>query len=390
MQKLDQSGDHNLQAMHRFSKLYGWPQFVKDASLADDVICHDQRSNLYADPRAQRQFPIHTKAATYVSYAFFLENGSQLPPQVRKTVQSRLDKAAGYWGIKAACDELVSKHAAANVDSSPDSCYAIVWANGAGQKERRYPLRNGLEVKAAAAWYCQYENDIRQEFAYDDRATIARKILKRAEELGVDVAEQTEQLEQACGRGLCNPVKAANMIRNRATAADRAPEGARVMLRKLAELVENRPSAFMEPGTMRDLARTLDEFDRTYSLVGKYSELLPAPERVLFEATYTKTSALTDSSCATITGSVYSQDQLSKLSASDVRDAFGDEVARQVCRGLQVDSAKMAELVATLPRPDAVIFDDLMSDRGLLPLTKDATVNPVGFTFSQLKQMAAL
>lgn len=387
VQTLDQAGDTNLQDLHRYRKLYGLPDFAKQADFNEDVVCRDSKATLYADPREPRQFPMHTKAATYVSYMYFLEKQSEVNPKVRDTIQSRLDKAAAYWGIKNDVLELQSKHAAHNKEAYPDDCYAIVWANSSGQKERHYPLRNALEVKAAAIWYRTNEGDIRKEYAFTDRAKIASKILKKAEDFGAAVpAEETELLEQACGRGYCDPTKAAAMIRNRAKAASYMRPGMKALMDKLAEKVANQPKMLLDPASTSQLATVIDEFDRTHNLVDKYSANIPSPESVLFEATVSTLDKIASESTTTLTGSVYTSDQFDKLSAGDVRGVFGDQIASQVCSGLKVDPEKIAELVSTLPRPDAVMFDDLMAEKGVSPIAKDASRS--GFNFSELQALA--
>lgn len=384
---LDQSGDTNVQELNRFNKLYGLPQFVKDANFKTEICCDSRKTSLYADPREVRQFPVHTKAATYVSYMFFLENGRELSPKVRPSVEDRLNKAAEYWGIKNACQALQTKHAAVNTQSLPDSCYAIVWATANGNKDRRYPLDTTLNVKAAAAWYQNFQQQIREEYAYSDRATIASKILKRANDTGAALtAEERELLNRACGRGLCDPVKAASMIRQRARAARSDANETRLM-DKLAEYVQTKSRVFLDPASMRQLADTLDQFDRRHNLVTKYSAMIPPPEDVLFEVTYEQADKFASDSCQTITGSVYTEEQFAKLSASDIRGLFGDDIAEQVCEGLRVSPSKMAELVATLPRPDAEMFDSLMAENGQQPVSKRAS-DRFGLSFAELKQMA--
>jgi hypothetical protein len=78
----------------------------------------------------------------------------------------------------------------------------------------------------------------------------------------------------------------------------------------------------------------------------------------------------------------------SKLSTSDVQDLFGDEITDAVCSGLRIDPVKMAEVAATFPRNEAIMLEQLMSEKGVAPLAKQASTH-LGFTMTQLKQLAA-
>jgi len=54
----DQTSDPNLSALHRYSKLYGLPDFVKSASAAAVYTPEEKKSRLFANPK-NLEFPIH-------------------------------------------------------------------------------------------------------------------------------------------------------------------------------------------------------------------------------------------------------------------------------------------------------------------------------------------
>lgn len=387
---LDQSGDLSFQEMTRIAKLYEFPDFAKQAELSEVIGPDKPHPNVYADVRAPYQFPCHTKAATYVSTAFFLEKQAELSPKVRPLIAERLAKFAEFHGIKNAIRNLNARYVQLNkVAEYPDSTYAIVWVSDAGEKERRYPMRNALEVKSAAEWFHNYLPEIRTQFGFSDRQTIANKILLKSAQFGADIASHRDSLEKHAGKGVCVPKNAANMIRDRIKAAARVSPEMATSMQKLASMVEVRPTVFLDPDSMSQLANTVDQFDRTHGLLNKYSAMIPAPEDVLFSATYTKAAAACDASCSLVTGAVYDRDDFSKLSATDVQDLFGDDVVQNVLTGLHVDPVKMADVAATFPRNDAIILEQLLTDKGIVPMAKNAETH-FGFTMDQLNSMAAL
>lgn len=385
---LDQSGDLTLKETARFAKLYTFPDFAKQAEFSDIIAPEQPKQHLYADIREPFQFPCHTKAATYFSYLFFTEKKSSINQKIVPLIQERLDKFAEYWGIKRAVKDIVDRHNDLNkVGEYPDSDYALVWVSDK-TVERRLPMRNAAEVKAAADWFNNYNKEIRSEFSFKDRQTIANKILDKSAEYGVSLAEHIELLEKAAGRGVCNPKEAEKLITDRVKAASRCTSAMSLQMSKLASMVSSNSAIFFDPATMSELAETIDQFDRTHGLLNKYTDMLPAPEDVLFSATHTKTSELCRDACSLTTGSVYDLNEFSKLSASAVSDLFGDEVANSVCKGLNIDPEKMAEVAATFPRNDATIFEQLLQDAGISPLAKQANTR-TGFSFDQLQALAS-
>ena len=393
MKKLDQTGDTNFRELHQFVRLYDFPEFAKKAELSDIVEPETNSARIFADVRTPHQFPCHNKAAAYVSYIYFLEKQSEINPKVRENIRERLDNFANYWGIGLATKSATVKSASfkeTTLGELPDSSFAFVWAGEDGTKERRYPMRNELEVKAAASWFNQYLPEIREQYSFLDRQTVANKILDKAASLHINIPRYEDTLEKAAGRGWCDPTAAAALIRNRIKVGHSVDSPVSEALEKLAESVEGTASMFMDPASTANLAETIDQFDRTYHVLNKYSEAVPAPEDVFFSATYKEAEEFVKDACTTTTGSVYSTQDFSKLSTSDIRDLFGDEIAKEVTTGLKVDPVKLATVASTLPRPDAQLFDRLLSDTGITPIAKEAADTRIGYSHEQLKQLAEL
>lgn len=392
MKTIDQSGDESFKELVKLARLYQFEDFAKQAELADVVAPEEPSASLYADVRTPLQFPCHNKAATYVSYAFFLDKKAEINPKVRPLIEARLNKFASYWGINNSVKAMVKRSEELNKEAEyPDSSYAIVWVSEDGHKERRYPLRNTMEVKSAADWYNQYLPEIRAQFGFADRATIANKILVKAAEYGCSLGDVEETLERCAGKGLCDPKKACAMLQERVKAASKCGKEVAIMMEKLAESVANKPLTFLDPNSMCKLAETVDQFDRAYGLLNKYTDLIPAPEDVLFSATYTKAASLPSSVCCMTTGTIYDKDDFNKISTSDIQDLFGDDITDAVCTGLKVDPVKLAEVASTFPRGEAAMFDSLMKSKGISAMGKqagDLAGSHIGFTHQQLREMS--
>lgn len=388
---LDQSADKDFRQLHRHLKLYGdrlSPELQKEAADTGRLVPAEAKPQYYADPRSPQQFPCHTKVATAISYIYYLENRDQVPAASRPRIEERFRKFAQHWQIPNLLRLLEEKHAQLHqAHPLPDSAYALVYVTEGGQKERHCRLSNPLEVKAAAGWFVSHLPELRQQLDFSDRQLVATKILEQAEKQGADIRDHRAVLESHAGRGLSPGSKIAAAIRTRVKAGHRVEPQVAASMEKLAESVAARPKMLLDLATRRDLAVTLDRFDRAYGLLNKYSSLIAPPEEVVFEITETELADVLEKSCELSTGAVYDTETLGQLRLSAVEGLFGPEFARGVARGLRVDGEKLASVASQLPPPEAQALEDLLKEAGIRPLAQQAGPK-IGFTPSDLLELA--
>lgn len=380
MTKFDAAGDGSYaQLAALVDQLGPLPAYVKAASVADVAEPGELVSGAYADP-VSRSFPIHTKAATYVSTLYFLGNVAELKPLDVTRIAARLEKAAADHGILNEIADLVQKAAASYQPApTPEPVPYALEKRSADGVERRYPLRNATETKIAAEWFAQY----RGHFRFDDRQQIADRILDKAAEYGVEFPEELDYLlAKQAGRGICDRPRTVEQLRYRSQLPGVAAP-LREGLAKLAQDLAGSPGLVADPVTTRNLARTLDTFDREHRV--HYSGLLTPPEDCLFAGSLKHAEAFMLETCPTHTGAIYAKQQLAKLSQEDIRELWGEEAARSVQDTFGVDVDKLAELVSTLPLPDAVAFDRLMAARAQAPVY----VNKTAVELSPADRLAA-
>ena len=382
---LDQVDDQNHRELYTFARVYPMPAYVKQASTEQTCRPNKLPSSAYADA-GNCKFPCHTKAACYLSNVFFLNKRADIIPKIARWIENRLQMFNEHWGIESDVQTLQAKHAAMHsdgLDQLPDSAFAIVWGDDSGCKVRRYPLRNSLEVKTAATWLQSYCDQMR----FIARNAIATKILDKAAEFGAAFGEELDDfLQKQAGRGVYDPAEAAEMIRNRVRATEPTPKIAE-RLEKLASALESNPVLAEDPTTTVALCDTIDQYDRSCHLPGKYSAAMPRPEDVLFKGTLKVAAAFVKNACGTVTGAIYDRGQFEKLSISAVRSVLGTEITNAVTSGIRIDPEKMAEIAATLPRPDAQILDRLMAEIGEPPIRKEAMAG--GMAVAEREKLAS-
>jgi hypothetical protein len=372
---LDQTQDISGRETHRLTALFPPPDFVKAASQDRVAGGNDLQRHMYADPLA-KLYPCHTAPATWVSALFFEDKRASFDAGRAQKIEERLDAAASYFGIAGLVKELRNKAAAvagADLNSLPDSDFAIVWADEVGNKDRHWPLRNATEVKFAAAHFRTH----RDQFTFADRHTIATKILEKAAAYDADVSEANDALHLAAGRGACAAKVAAQMLRGRASLVAHSQKELAAEMTKLAAVVEANPEEARGEALRLKLAAAVDEYDRATGLHRFYDEGgLERPEEILFAITEKVASDFMKAHVETTTGNVYNLEDLEKLAEDDVRSWMGDEFADAVTAGgVYLDRDKLAAIVPTLDRGMASTLDRLAAEKGLSPAVKSAAAD---------------
>jgi hypothetical protein len=310
-----------------------------------------------------------------MSALFFADKQAQFEPAVAETIQTRIHKAAEYFGISGLVKEIEEKAAAANavnLNDASDSDFAIVWVNGSNQsKERHWPLRNAEEVKFAAAHFRQY----RDQFVFNDRHQIAVKILEKAAQYSADISAAEGSLEHAAGLGGCAAKVASAMLKDRVRLTQRQYSDLAGELTKLAEAIDQNPERAREVETRLKLASAVDTFDRSTHLDRLYDAGgLPRAEEVLFAVTEKVARDFMSQNIETTTGNVYALDDLEKLAVDDVREWMGDDFVDAVTAGgVYMDRDKLAAVVPTLDRGAAAMFDRLVQEKNAAAVVKQAS-----------------
>lgn len=362
----DACDDTDQRIFYRIRSLVEMPAFVKDAAFTDPADAVELPNAVFADP-VRRKFPLHTKAATWLSQLYFLENRHKYATPEARRVQEKISNAAGYFGIagdtKQAAQAWETHQQAEPADLS-DADFAIV-VDHAGQKIRRFPINNPVNVKSAAAHL--YGN--RMHYPYDWRRIAARKILHKAAELEVQDIEPDLHvyLTRAAGFGSTAPSIAAEKIGTRFLLLSDAEKDLKVKTARLAQAVRGM-SGIPTPADMTKLAQIIDRLDREHGFYKYYDQGVETPEEMFFDLTQKKAELFRDGYFQLTTGTYVPFAALDKIEISKVAQAIGDDFVKAIMsdKSLDIDLEKFGKLAATLPRDDARILERALQAAGAL------------------------
>lgn len=371
---MDQTQDLSLTSLHEYTQVYGdTPSYVKEASQAETLNPEGLTDASYADI-INRRFPIHTKAACYISSLYFLENRESIAPATREAISTRLAKAAMQHGISDDIADLAQRSEELKKQASyidPQDCML--------PEENRYPLRNPAEIKKAADYLLKY----RAWFPLETRIDMANRVLDKAASFEVEFAPELDiALQKQAGRGTYSPDEAVNQIVYRKTLI--TDPSIKDALTKLANTLGGSPELALDPETSRSVAVLLDGIDRSWEI--KYSSSIKAPEDFMFGGVFKTAAAEIYSRFGTATGSVYHKSQLSSFDRDAVEELFGEKCAADVASIGGINIEKLANHISSLSYMDALSFDWYMKEAGSEHI--DEVPVPTGLSQEQRQKLA--
>jgi hypothetical protein len=370
---MDQSRDRLDECLYRIVSLHNPPEYVKSASEADLKADALTSGHLFAEPTT-RAYPAHTRAAAWLSAAYLCEKRGELDPAQFARIEKRLTDFAGFWEIDEDLAALRASYAPIEKDAAADMAVGDIEIIVNGETHRVCPVRNEWEFKAATDWLQEHEDKLPP----DQRRVIAQGLQGRAHAQFHSLPVKQPLLYRLAGDGACTPKQAAQLVAER---IDRAESTKRKSLaRDLVKLACELDKAALEdmtPETLHKLEDYLVTVDREIGLEPFYDKSASRPRDVLYAIDQPTIEKFASAHVRTTTGTLYHVADFEKLSLDQLREHLGEELAEAATDdGCLVDTVKLAELVETLPRGDAQIFDDLCAGLGIALVSKRACAAP--------------
>lgn len=323
---VDPCSDNGFVRLCRLSRIVDFPDFVKQADIDEQVNTEGIPASSFADI-LKRKFPVHTKAAAYLSYLYYLDQADEMSSIEARRTELGLKKAAGMWSIRGEFELAKRAVAAAREPKAVKRAYALV-ADGV----EYLPIDTTSAIMASAREF----DENRAGIPYDLRKHAAKQMLKAAYAKGIDHG-MPNSIHTAAGCGLTTKAAAEREVLWRVKKEKNAKM--RESLAAAQMLVSNQPEGILSKDVAEKLAKDIATYDETTGLRTRYDKDVPFPEDVLFA--FTKSAADDVMDGLTVIGDeVYN--------TADVSTARLDEVFRNKTAGvLDVDYAKLTKLAAS-------------------------------------------
>lgn len=373
---IDIHNDDNLEILTKISQEEGLPDFVKQADVSLMASPSELPKEAFAI-ESKRLYPMFDKASTWLSSRYFTKSAKGIPEPTRTAVGNKLKKACSAFGITW------PKEKAKEVVKLAESDYALVDEHN-GRKILRYPINTKENVEASiykfSSEYALYPPDWRKK--------AAERLLEKAGEYGIKFGPKDSVSKYACRTKSLETIKTAMKLRSRYTTSDEFSQLYRDIIEKSAqEDPETLVSAIDILDRSSGLARYWDHgISDPYLSVYKQAEEEKVPEKdvlvedVVLESGEDKEeegskeepenedgddvdveesegkSAETSGRTITLADRPISIDQLAGMPLEWYSDILGDDVAKEIADGNEIDEEKLKIILASLPRPSQLLI----------------------------------
>ena len=362
----DQYDDVNRQRLHLLLKVHEVPPFVKQsADKALDTL-EDVAQTVFAYP-VRRKFPCHTKVATWLSTAFFLDEKHKLPEDEARYVRDQIEKAANYHGIAMEFHELCADFEKRSTPRDiPDEQFGLVYEIDGIGKRRLFPAHTKEAcLKSMEMLYTQAD-----KFPLIARRHAARNLIKCSTALNItaNTSDISEWIEKAAGYGMSSPKEVGEGFAQRVYMLGERHNDIREKLAEMA--VETGAVDKLSHAQLEKAAFILDAVDRDTGIFSQYPNGLDMPEEVCFNTTEKQAEDSLFENIQLTNGHYVSRSSLHGLPLEKISKAFGDDFLNSVLAtdGMTVDFEKFAEILPTLPRGDADLIEKLMDSANVKAL----------------------
>lgn len=330
------------------------PTYVKTAAV-DELLAEGLHPQAYAD-LAERQYPIHTKAACVFSAAQI----SSLPESPRRQrCVDRVKAAAVSLGVLPDVESVLHPVPPTH---APE---LFAWRDENGNA---LPIKTAMDMQQSTDWLL--EN--RPKMSLERCRLIADNILKRADETGTQLRGAAD-LYRICGQAVPDvaAIKAACEWRAR-TLKQTEPD----VSDKLLELAGRADSLHGDCKQAAVVVNVLDDVDATYDLRRLYAEGMPRPEDG-FGATRADLQVLKESMVVTASGDVFDKTAFTRISTTQVAGWMGEGFLTKAAEAGSLCVDRLAAAVEGLNRAEANRFAKMAATAGVTPIGRVAPSQPL-------------
>lgn len=318
----------------------------------------------YADP-AHEEFPCHTKAATWVSSAYFIENYDKIKEPFRQMIGFNLEKHAQYFGIVPEIQhyvDVVSRKMTEKEAAAPEYMYAIEEQQPDGTVKRAGLISSEARAEEASNWVLSNRNELPLEKCGE----IAERILDIAE-AGHYTLEKKAELERLVGSGFNDPESIKRQLVKRAKLGYRKSPAASAKMMEMADAFSNN-DLYSNPEAMYKMACAVDAYDHQMGLTAARARGdINYPADIFYQYSLSEMQKVASSHVQLQTGETFDLEKLASINKNAFEEEFGTELADELYTGLKLDKEAAAAILPTLPRPQAQQLSVFLSEKNIDP-----------------------
>lgn len=272
--QMDSISDNSYRTLWRIIKAAGAPDYVQNGVLVDAKDAAGLSDSAFADPGG-RHFPLTDRANTWVSAGYFAKTAEDYGynPRYKANVLARIKEAAALYGISEDVDHVME---AATPSVKQEKKAADDASNYCDPENRGFPVFDKRGAELANDFFTRNA----YKYGYDRRMPIAKNIMRKCAEYGV---EPSEQVRLSSGGGYPNRDLLTEHLMFRAdTLMGRGLFKAASNICKLAKEICICDDTDLD-SNREDLFRTIAGIDELEGLDDDYGHRFVSPEEMVFD-----------------------------------------------------------------------------------------------------------
>ena len=318
---IDPVSDSGFVKLCQLSKVFDLPEFVKQSSMDEQIDAKTLPAISFADS-VKRVFPIHTKAAAYLSYLYFLDQKKDMAQTEINRASSGFRKAGSIWGINTEFTLADAEYKkATSIQPAEKIAHAII-AEGL----EFLPINTASNVMSSAREF----EDSRHSLPYGLRYSAANALLKAAVDMHLTTDMLPECVHKSAGKGLTTKEAATKELCWRI----KEEKSAKIKdaLKPTADFLDQLEDGILPREAAEKVAKTIAAYDEATGVYKNYGKNVPLPEDVLFAFTKFAADSILDT-FTEVNGVTYRADDLAaaevdKLFGTDTIGLFGSDMSK--------------------------------------------------------------
>lgn len=333
---LDQVRDTNKAGLYQINMDWVLPDFVKTAAESTTETVQDLPLTAFAWPES-RLFPVHTRADTWLSTAYFNKFAADIPEVHRPGIAKALATAAEFWGVDPLQPQTQKQAAAVPTYTIEYPLSGSVCSVGVSSAEEM--LKVACDITTSG------------KYPYGVRRSVAVSILAAPECLRESLVPEIDtELHKLAGYGVGTVDQALTAIRQREIATEKSFPPISAGLKEASAMVQKAASAegLLSAALLEKLGSMLDAVDRFSGLYTRYDKTFQPPEQQLFSITLRDVDDFAKHAVKLDNGKIISRSVLATANVGQwLADSFGQKCAsaEDVVAAVQALPSRRADLL---------------------------------------------
>ena len=355
---IDIHNDDNLEVLNKIAAEEQLPDFVKQAEASLLASPSELPKEAFA-LESKRLYPMFDKASAWLSSRYFTKFAREIPEPTRYMVEGKLKKACVLFGV-----EWPKEAKKPEMAKLAESDYAMV-EKFEDKSVMKYPVNTKESTERSIE---QFGSECAL-YPPKWRRAAAEKLLKKAGEFKINIHPSSPVHKYTCHTKSPDTIKMAMSLRARYT---KSPEFSKLYCDLIEKSAQEHPDAVVDVIELLDKSSGLSRYwdngipDPYLSVYKKAEEkkedtdkdlkIVAVKGRCEEDEEGDETETKHASQSITLAERNVPLSQLTQMPLEWYGDLLGEDIAKEIADGNEIDEEKLKIILTSLPRPSQLLI----------------------------------